>query len=277
MNAEVCGQFVVVFLDVLGQRQLLRQISGPATPATCKSLVEAAKQVVLLRRDFRQYFSVNPDMAARIGGRHPHLEVKVDPDAGNPIYINTFSDCVTIAVSLLGSQDQAGPASNVYSALYATCSAVLLSTAREHPVRGGIELGPCVTLPDNPEVYGAALEKAYGLERDAGYPRVVIGPELIRYLDTLATAPSVGASVLARGAAVLSKALITTDEDNRRILDYLGPGLRTVPEVREVVEQMERPIHEFVRRSAETFAADEKLGPRYHQMLRYVEKRTSVA
>ena len=54
-----------------------------------------------------------------------------------------------------------------------------------HPARGGLDVGLGVEIAPG-EVYGAALERAYQLESEvAQHPRLVIGKELVAYLDFL--------------------------------------------------------------------------------------------
>ena len=71
----------------------------------------------------------------------------------------------------------------VYAALTSAASTFLTMLAGRQAIRGGIDVGVAVELRDK-ELYGPALARAYELEsKTANYPRVVLGEELIRYIQ----------------------------------------------------------------------------------------------
>ena len=86
---------------------------------------------------------------------------------------------------------------------------------------------------DENEIYGPALSRAYALEsKIANYPRVVVGEELIKYLNLIRTLnKNSGLSANDRVnalAAEKSIELLTEDDDGYIIVDYLGSYIRNV-------------------------------------------------
>jgi hypothetical protein len=79
------------------------------------------------------------------------------------------------------------PVVTVFSVLSTACVVMLTALASKHPLRGGIDVGLPTEIGPG-EIYGTALERAYLLKcRVAKYPRLVIGDELWRYLNSALT------------------------------------------------------------------------------------------
>jgi hypothetical protein len=73
----------------------------------------------------------------------------------------------------------------VFSALSADAVIMIHSLAPKHALRGGIDVGLATEIGPG-EIYGTALERAYDLEGEvAKYPRIVIGDELSKYLNSV--------------------------------------------------------------------------------------------
>ena len=61
--------------------------------------------------------------------------------------------------------------------------AMLVHLGKGNPIRGAIEIGVAVDWKEF-GIYGSALHSAYSLENSvAKYPRVIIGDELLKYLQ----------------------------------------------------------------------------------------------
>ncbi|MGA7190764.1 MAG: hypothetical protein WBY66_19880, partial [Candidatus Acidiferrales bacterium] len=167
----------------------------------------------------------------------------------------------------------------VYSALSAAAVVMLMTLASKHPLRGGIDVGLAVEMGPQ-EVYGSALARAYALESQvAKYPRIVIGDELWRYFSAAIaqfekqTTP-VGRSITAIAKKMME--LVATDEDGKRILDYLGQTMvdNAAPAGKHQ-DYIVRPAYEFVLAEQRRIKAtgDAKLVERYDLFRKYFESR----
>jgi hypothetical protein len=149
--------------------------------------------------------------------------------------------------------------------------------AAKVPVRGAIEIG--VALPwDNGELYGPAFLAAYELEQTtAQWPRVVVGPELMKSLEDFAVLPphSIEAMLQAE-MGKLCLTLVGTDHDGEPFVDYLGEGMRrmlTGPENADLVSKgLSFAVTEHERFIAQ---GNTKLATRYAAVRSYFEKQRS--
>jgi hypothetical protein len=119
------------------------------------------------------------------------------------------------------------PIRGIFGVLGAAASCFLLCLAAGHPIRGGIELGVAMEMTKG-EIYGGALARAYALEsKVACYPRIVVGEELIRYLQftVLQESKDVYATT-GKQIAQCCLDLIAVDDDGHPFLDYLGEGFK---------------------------------------------------
>ena len=166
--SQHCGLYVTAFLDILGHRDRLRSLTAiRPTETDCKRLVEIAKEVVLLRRDITRYFEHVPATSQKLRKVDAELAAAEGvTDGFQRIRVYPFADSMLITVAIVGSSHGIAPAVDTWSMLFASCQAALLSLARGYALRGGVELGLCLTLPDGGELYGAAPLYAYELERE---------------------------------------------------------------------------------------------------------------
>ncbi len=102
---------------------------------------------------------------------------------------------------------------------------MLVSLNYKFAVRGGIEIGPCIFNSESQEVYGSALNDAVRYEKEADWIRILIGPELVRYLNECVNLPpsSITYQINCQ-TALRCLTLITQDESGRYFLDYLNPN-----------------------------------------------------
>jgi hypothetical protein len=149
--------------------------------------------------------------------------------------------------------------------------------ASKHPLRGGIDVGLATEIGPG-EIYGTALERAYLLEcKVAKYPRIVIGDELWRYLNSALAEFQKGATPVAKAITAIvqrTMKLIATDGDGNRILDYLGAVVveHSAP---EHADQMVKPAYEFVMAEQKRLISEvtSELVARYGLLRGYFESR----
>ena len=160
----------------------------------------------------------------------------------------------------------------IYAVLFSAAGMMATALAAGIPLRGGVEIGLGIDLSEN-EIYGRGLVLAHDLESIlAGYPRILVGPELAQFLSRIAT--GTGDSMGAQRARFLAEqcvSLVHQDTDDLTAIDFLGRGMRNVegfqPEVatgyRFVIEQQEEAASH----------GDLKLFARYGRLRRYYESR----
>ena len=271
----IVGSYLVAYLDVLGQRERLRELPMPRTaeefPAFQETLKGTAGIVLDLRRLFRKYFEW---FAAGI----------TSPEIGKAaqvINFRGFSDSFVVSVPLKDEEPWRylmTPVVASYSTLFAACSVMIASLASKHALRGGIDVGWGVNIAEG-EIYGAALARAHFLEsRKANYPRVLIGDELWRFLSLGLEATQ---NVVVPAARVVHELirqqmnnLIIVDSDGHRALDYLGQGVRIHAGPNYATASIQ-PAYEFVLEQHEHWLSTEntKLSERYANLRRYFESR----
>ena len=146
-----------------------------------------------------------------------------------------------------------------------------------HPLRGGIDLGWGVEVKYN-EVYGGALAKAYTLEsKIADFPRVVVGPSLLKYLqiETQRTQTDFISLVSSTLAEECLK-LITEGDDGYYFIDYLGECFRDIgdTELHETVLK----AYDFVINESERHKANKniKLAKKYSRLKSYMKSREGL-
>lgn len=271
--------YFVVFVDILNQKEVLHKIKElPSTEEGKQNFFQLLREsfgvVDGFRNLFEGFFNENIKSSIPIEmipeeHREAFTEVqKID------VKFQGFSDTVVIYVSL-NTETIKAPINGVFSALAACASTFLLSMAAGHVCRGGIEIGIASEFYEG-EIYGPALLEAYRLESEvAQYPRVVIGDEVIKYLEGMKRAE--GSDPLTRlnsQMADVCLSLFARDVDGNPVLDYLGEGFKRhmAPNGLEDVPQR---AYEFVEKELEKFkqARDTKLSVRYGLLLSYLNAR----
>jgi hypothetical protein len=126
------------------------------------------------------------------------------------------------------------------------------------------------------EVYGPINVRVSELERDAGYPRIVVGTGLLNHLDDLEERCLDNLEGKhTRHSIQDCRSLITTDHTDTRILDPMGKGVKSVSGA--VEPRMVKLAYEFVVRQEELFSqSDEKLHKYYSDLRKYCESRLAL-
>jgi hypothetical protein len=266
------GHHLVAFLDVLGQRESFRGLRLPKNAEEEAQVKEVLRKtagfVVSLREVFQTQFQV---FEAGAAGMRAHTKETLRPN-----FIG-FSDSFVTSVPLRNDGGDLKQVVIVFSALSAAVVVMLTSLASKHPLRGGIDVGLATEIGPG-EIYGTALERAYLLEcKVAKYPRIVIGDELWRYLNSALAEFQKGATPVAKAITAIvqrTMKLIATDGDGNRILDYLGAVVveHSAP---EHADQMVKPAYEFVMAEQKRLISEvtSELVARYGLLRGYFESR----
>jgi len=271
--------FLVAFLDLLGQREHLRKLKSlpkdlRPDEKTVRVLKATLGAVHGVRSCFSDYFNVEREDSEFMRALPADQREAVRQLTRADVVQYGFSDSFIVAVSLKDADGDAAPINGVWSALFASCSVAIVSLACHHALRGGIDAGLGVQISQS-EVYGPALERAYTLEEKfAEYPRILIGAELLVYLDTVASAtPGTPGQSYAVIQAQSAKRLIFTDADGRLALDFLGPEFRSLAPA--ATAGVVGRAYEFVRTERERMVAmgNTKLTDRYDRLVAYFRLR----
>ncbi len=276
--------YLVVFVDLLGQREVLRKITGiPTTEPEKQQFIETAKEsigkVIQIRDSFKLYY----DSA----NEYIHDEKLVPPEhraefraALKKASVSYYgiSDAMVIAVPLMSTDENCAAINGIHDAFVATCGIGLLSLSVHIPMRAGLDVGVATQIDDR-EIYGPALESAYYLESNvAEYPRFVVGKELISYLlwvENQKCLTRVGE--VAKEAAKYCRQMVIQDSDGNYMLDFLGAKFKESSE--DVIEpNLVASAFDFVLEEyKKNFAANNhKMASRYYRLLRYFHSRKNL-
>lgn len=228
-NNIIFGHFFVAFVDLLGQRALLKKLDTlpKNKDKGCNDYKEFIKNIKKtigavddLQTSCRDYFKAftkdeinDPYNVISALKRLSKTEIK----------FQHFSDGLVIYVPL---RTDAGfsPVKGVYGALAACGSLCLLGLAKKRPIRIGAAISVAAELRDN-ELYGKAVVDAYELESEvAQYPRVVLANEVVDYLTAYAT-QQCGNDIACKIEAKTAEAclsMLSRDFDGYVIVNYLG-------------------------------------------------------
>jgi hypothetical protein len=268
------GHHLVAFLDVLGQRDKFRGLRLPTNADEEAQVREVLRQTAGFVVDLRRVFQTQFEEFEKGAGMGTYTKEPLRPN-----FVG-FSDSFVTSVPLRNDGGDLVRVVTVFSALSAAAVVMLTSLANKHPLRGGIDVGLATEIGPG-EIYGTALERAYLLEcKVAQYPRIVIGDELWKYLNSALAEFGKGETQVAKAITTITQkitGLIATDTDGRRILDYLGPVVveNSAPVHKEHGVQ---PAYEFVLAEQKRLIAEgnAELIERYASFRSYFERRLSL-
>jgi len=275
--------YLVVFLDHLGQRQILRQVADLPTNDDEKHefislMKETLGRVSVLRDSFKQFFDGAKNYKTNVNLVPPEFREEFVASQKSEAYFYGMSDSVIIAVPLMGTDENCTAINGVYSAFAATCGIGLLSLSAKVVVRGGLDVGVATTIDDK-EIYGPGFERAYYIESQlAEYPRFVLGRELINYIMGVESQQcSSRLGLVAKEIAQFCKKMIIRDSDGRYMLDFLGAKAKEVAG-ESIDSKIVKNALDFAKSQYEQFSKEnnEKLASRYYRLLRYFDSRLTV-
>jgi hypothetical protein len=275
--------YLVVFIDLLGQKDALRKITKiPTNDIEKQEFIEHVKNSVVkvlhLRESFEDHFDVANSYVPDTTLVAPELREEFIASQETEVIFNGFSDSVIIAVPLMNSDENYTAINGVYSALVATCGIGLLFLSVGIPFRAGLDVGIGTRINEK-EVYGLALERAYYLENClAEYPRYLVGDELINYLFSVENQqPKTRLGLVAKNLAGFCRRMIIQDTDGRYMLDFLGDIVQ---------ETYKDSIDKDIVIAAEQFIIstynkyidqnNNKLSSRYYRLISYFNSRKKM-
>ena len=176
------GYFVVAFVDLLGTEAKNAEIKAqPEFPV--EMLEREVSKVKIFQRDFYNFFKDAAHTEKMLKPLRPaNLKAALEKLQGNDVESYAFSDSLIFYASLNTQHDRLVPVSSCFSILTALVCAQLWSLARGVPFRGGVEVGRAAIFNGN-QILGPALSDAAKLEKQAQFPRILVGNGFHKYLQ----------------------------------------------------------------------------------------------
>ena len=282
-NGTKIEYFVVAYVDLLGQQDVLRNIrvlpkknSSQDDEEIKKTIAESYGAV----KNVREMFVDSFEEFTRPSG---HIDLSFLPDGkkkefaaliSNDIQCQFFSDTVVVFMSLSNDVNKL-PVRGIYGIFGAAAVAFILSLSEGRPIRVGIDIGIGWNIEEN-EIYGPALSRAYLLESHvADYPRIVVGEELERYLKYIIHGDHENSyDQISKAPGRRCYECLDMDEDGHMIVDYLGDTYANVFAKKDHYPFIEKAYNNVLL-SLERFKKekDSKLAFRYALLKRYFDNR----
>jgi hypothetical protein len=233
---QIYCSFVVAFIDVLGQREEFAAITEDTlnndeeTKQKISRLHENTTEYLeFLREGFQGFFDkFLKEKPPSVKIPTDKIELFKEMNKSNLKY-KYFSDSIQIFVPLMKNKYCSNTVNGVYAVMTACGAMLLASLARKKAFRAGIDVGVGTQIDEN-EMYGPGLFSAYDLEsKIAGYPRIVVGDNLLRYLNVHAQGRKMydeQEDIDVGWCKIISQLCLniigTDDVDGYAILHYLG-------------------------------------------------------
>ncbi len=182
VESGFAGYFVVAFVDLLGTDTKNAEIKAqPEFPAAM--LKREVAKVKAFQRDFYSVFDGVAQIEKKLKLLRPeNMKAALEKLKGNPVNSYAFSDSLVFHSSLSAQQDRLVPVESCFQILGALVCAQLWALARGCPFRGGVEIGRAAVFNGN-QILGPALSDAVKLEKQAQFPRILVGNEFGKYLQ----------------------------------------------------------------------------------------------
>ncbi|MCJ7545147.1 MAG: hypothetical protein MUP47_11425 [Phycisphaerae bacterium] len=284
LQVDNYGDYVVCLIDVLGQKDKLKQWArrtedGQITGESRNAVKQSVGPLVKFTKDFLDYFHqlrTHPpsDLIANLPEEQQKEYHRLRQRCAAAVETERFSDTFVFS-SPIQSDHGDYAVSGLCDVLGACCTAMVLSLADGTPVRGGITIGVGGLLEDK-SFYGPALAEADHLQREvAGGPRVIVSKCVLDFLRRENPLYSFDKKVQAimEGLASLCHSLLCQDVDGNWIVDFIGQGAREVSP--ESAPDFVQKGYDFVRGAAVRFRQEgnAKLAVRYYLLQHYIESR----
>lgn len=284
------GYYAVCFLDVLGQSERLRKLNEISlSEGWTKELELALKETYgrvetvraelldLLLNTESRIAEDNPVLATHSSSfREQFMRWRnAKPNSQH------ISDTMVVYVPILNA-DGIYNLCALSGMVFAAGVTVLMGLARGTPIRGSIEVGRTGDFP-NIGLYGPALLEAHNIEKHkAQYPRIVIGREMLAFLDTWPR--TVGQPTTQQDTLKYElnarmtqwcKTMLHQDVDGLTMIDFMGSAIHEAASDVGIYRDLACKVHLFARREWARFREERntKLAFRYKALVGYVESR----
>jgi hypothetical protein len=274
------GGHLVAFLDILGQSTNLDDMKKgqwwKVDKDTITSLQNSYGRVLKFREIFNRFLS----KFCKPSKLDVAFQKISDPDqlklwnqfGEKRILTKGISDSVIMTLPLFVTNGLA-PMKSIYGVLGACGSSMLISLNYKFALRGAVEIGPCIYDTNSNEVYGSALNDAVKYEKEADWPRVVVGQAIVDYLNQsteLPTTPIVNQINASTAQKCLS--LISQDENGIYFVDYLGKGFEDLFALQNTDKVIDGALH-YINMQLSAHGPYCKIYDKYSKLKNYFESR----
>ena len=274
------GKYFLALIDIVGQRDKLKQlVSLPSNTAENQAvasiLLETSEYVKELRRQFDTLFEAAAKPTGKLDRLKPEQRAWVEQRKQNILWRRGFSDSYLMTVPCWYESSWGSHSLAIYSSIFSICGLFIWSLVRRKPFRGAVEVGLGTEISKE-EVYGPINALVYDLERNAGYPRIIVGDGLLNHLDDVEQRCSDSLEGRHTKKSIQDcRNLITTDHTDTLILDPMGEGVKSVPGA--VAPEMIEHAYKFVVSQEEFFSkSDKKLHGYYSHLRKYSEPKLAL-
>jgi hypothetical protein len=273
----IFGYYLVAFIDILGQRDVLRSLKGlPSNREEYQDFIRKVKDsygaVEGLRQWHESFFEGLKEPSSYFEAIDENQRQLFRFFKRNSLKTRWFSDTALLYTPLANTPEHL-PINAIYGILMWSATTMLTSLAAGRPVRGGIEIGVGAEIHEG-EIYGPSLVSAYDLEsKVADYPRIVVGATTIQYLASrLKPEENDIFAIYEKKLAETCLNLINVDTDGSHIVDYAGTAFRSLTkEGNDSSELLDKAV-KFAREQVCHFQSEQnmKLLLRYQRLLDYL-------
>lgn len=229
-NKVLYGKYVVILMDLLGQKEMYKTLEsfqhpmGDQEPEFTEKLTQFIRMIEYFKRDVDSFLDAVNKYEPQIKWPN-HVQKFVTKTTTDICKIQRFSDGIMVFVPL-GNTNDSFPISSVYTALLCATSTMLNSLAKGNPIRAGIGIGGGAEI-DEGELFGPAIGYAHEMEsKRAIYPRIVIHEKLMEYFESHDHLKNANENDIESNfiyqMSQLCKSIIKLDNDGEYILDYLN-------------------------------------------------------
>ncbi len=235
--------YVLAYFDLLGQSELLDSLTDEfilscAASATKENLIEKMKPTFGRVMDFRNHLrkvvsDINCpiELPSDLKGKVTELKWKKLTDA--KVDVEFMGDAALLKVCIKNNPNGPLPIVSIKNLLDSIGMQMLFFLGGRIPVRGAIEIGWGTHIEEN-SIYGTMLHRAFRLEKEAGYPRIVVGQNFVNYIQMQASIrpesiPDEGEKIIVAKAQDIMSSILE-DEDGQLVLNYLRKELYSANE-----------------------------------------------
>ena len=279
-NTVNIGYYFVAFIDVVGQRDRLRQwVKLPSNDVDKENVARILLDTSEYIKDFREQFNTLFEAATKPTGLLDHLKPEqlawVERRKKTILWRRGFSDSYFMTVPCWYESSWGAHSLAIYGSLFSICGLFIWALAKKRPFRGAVEVGLGTEISKE-EVYGPVNVRVFELEKDAGYPRIIVGNGLLNHLDDLEKRCLDNLEGRHTKHSIQDcRKLITIDHTDTVILDPLGEGVKSVPGA--VDTKMVELAYEFVVSQEGFFRhSNETLYGYYGHLREYCESRLAL-
>jgi len=274
------GFYLVAFVDILGQKKILDDfdkmmtIGNPFNESDLLKKIQASFGVV---EKFKIGFLSFLEEFCKVNqstGLPPDLQKIFEESRKTNVKFKRFSDSITLYTPLF-EKDTPVIANSIFAVMASIAVQVICNLADGHPIRGGVEIGFGSEIDDL--FYGPGLFKAYHLEsKVAEYPRVVVGPRLIEYLNSHYSSTETGFfNEINKKMAKGCLHLIEKDKEGIAFIDIFAPEIVQMNRKMGTLH-MYHDANTFIHRCLEEFKTDKTLFKRYEILSKYFRKNLKL-